>query len=203
MKKVKTSKKYTLINKKQEVLFLNSWTSQSPNSILFIHGLKGSGKTTLLNKMVNEQWSVTNNFAVIQLDLKKKNITDYKTFLQSFFDIESSKYKKTFIVKEEVLKRMNEKKLDPFRVIIVELEKLNKKGIRPLIIIDELQALAKFYTEKQKIFFKELFDLFVSITKESHLAHVIIASSDGHFIKKIFDDCKLKKSASLREVDYF
>ena len=40
------------------------------------------------------------------------------------------------------------------------------------------------------------------MTKESHLCHVIIASSDGYFIERIYSDCKLKKTSTFLEVDY-
>jgi len=40
------------------------------------------------------------------------------------------------------------------------------------------------------------------MTKESHLCHVIIASSDGYFIERIYNDSKLKKTSKFLEVDY-
>ena len=39
-------------------------------------------------------------------------------------------------------------------------------------------------------------------TKESHLCHVVIASSDGYFIERICQDSKLKKTSELMEVKY-
>ena len=40
------------------------------------------------------------------------------------------------------------------------------------------------------------------MTKESHLCHVLLSSSDGYFIEKIYNDSKLKKTSKLFEVDY-
>ncbi|ETR67680.1 MAG: hypothetical protein OMM_05013 [Candidatus Magnetoglobus multicellularis str. Araruama] len=40
------------------------------------------------------------------------------------------------------------------------------------------------------------------MTKESHLCHVIIASSDGYFLKRIFEDSKLTKTSNFYFVDY-
>jgi len=40
------------------------------------------------------------------------------------------------------------------------------------------------------------------MTKESHLAHVIIASSDGYFLNTVFNDSKLKKCSGFYKVDY-
>jgi len=102
----------------------------------------------------------------------------------------------------KVFKGLDEKTIDPFKLMKGELEKINKKGIKPIIIIDELQALENIYMEKQRELLKEMFNFFVSITKESHLAHVIIASSDGYFIERIYNDSKLKKTSKFMNVDY-
>ncbi len=40
------------------------------------------------------------------------------------------------------------------------------------------------------------------MTKESHLAHIIIASSDGYFLNTVYTDSKLKKSSTFYKVDY-
>ncbi|ETR67108.1 MAG: hypothetical protein OMM_11944 [Candidatus Magnetoglobus multicellularis str. Araruama] len=58
------------------------------------------------------------------------------------------------------------------------------------------------YMNGQRELLKELFNFFVAITKESHLCHVIIASSDGYFINRIYEDSKLKKTSAFFEVDY-
>ena len=54
----------------------------------------------------------------------------------------------------------------------------------------------------QRELIKELFNFFVAMTKESNLAHVIIASSDGYFIDTIYNDSKLKKCSKFFEVNY-
>ncbi len=40
------------------------------------------------------------------------------------------------------------------------------------------------------------------MTKEAHLCHIIIASSDGYFIERIYRDSKLRKTAKFQEVNY-
>ncbi len=109
---------------------------------------------------------------------------------------------KVFKLSTEVLKGLETKELDPFAVMKKELEKLANKGVNPLIIIDELQALENIYINGQRELIKELFNFFVSITKESHLCHVIISGSDGYFIEKVYNDSKLKKTSIFMEVDY-
>jgi hypothetical protein len=48
----------------------------------------------------------------------------------------------------------------------------------------------------------ELFNFFVAMTKESHLAHIIIASSDGYFIDRVYIDSRLKKCSKFYKIDY-
>jgi AAA+ ATPase superfamily predicted ATPase len=73
-----------------------------------------------------------------------------------------------------------------------------------VMIIDELQAIDHIYmnngNERQVII--ELFNFFVAMTKESHLAHVIIASSDGYFLNTVFTDSRLKKCSKFYKVDF-
>jgi len=71
-----------------------------------------------------------------------------------------------------------------------------------VIIIDELQALDFIYFNGQRELIKELINFFVAMTKESHLCHVLLSSSDGYFIEKLYNDSKLRKTAKLFEVDY-
>ena len=214
MAKMKSTNEPAFINRKKELNFLNNWIDERAKNILFIYGPKSSGKTTLLYKMINEEWNDSKKYNVKHFNLREILIVNYKTFLQSFFELDYSKDKKDvkeirqygfgklFGVKVEVLKGLDEKVLDPFKVMKKELEKINEKGIKPIIIIDELQALENIYMEEQRELLKEMFNFFVSITKETHLAHVIIASSDGYFIERIYNDSKLKKTSKFMEVDY-
>lgn len=109
---------------------------------------------------------------------------------------------KVFKLTVATLKGLEARELDPFVVMKKELVKLDAKGIRPIIIIDELQALEGIYLNGQRELLKELFNFFVAMTKESHLCHVIIASSDGYFIERIHNDSKLKKASDFMEVEY-
>jgi AAA+ ATPase superfamily predicted ATPase len=54
----------------------------------------------------------------------------------------------------------------------------------------------KKWEENQRELIKELINFFVAMTKESHLCHVLLSSSDGYFIEKIYNDSKLQTSLS-------
>ena len=205
-------KKTAFINRKKELQFLKDWIEQEPENILFIHGPKSSGKTTLIYKLLAD-YIDAGKYHVKHFNLREILIVNYRDFIQAFFGIDYSKSKedvkekreydlKVFKLSTEVLKGLETKELDPFAVMKKELEKLANKGVNPLIIIDELQALENIYINGQRELIKELFNFFVSITKESHLCHVIISGSDGYFIEKVYNDSKLKKTSIFMEVDY-
>ncbi len=206
------TKEPAFINRKQELHFLKQWISEKPDNLLFIFGPKSSGKTTMLSRFI-ELNLPDSKYDIKHLNLRKILIANYKHFIQAFFNIDYSKSKedvqehrqyslKFFKLGVKTLKGLEEKNLDPFAVMEKEMQKSIDRGIRTVIIIDELQALEGIYFNGQRELLKELFNFFVAMTKESHLCHVIIASSDGYFIERIYNDSKLKKTSKFLEVDY-
>ncbi|MEA3477170.1 MAG: ATP-binding protein [Bacteroidota bacterium] len=211
-KSLEWTKEPAFINRKQELGYLEQWISEKPDNLLFIFGPKSSGKTTLLSKFINRNLS-DSNYDIKHFNLREIFIGSYKHFIQTFFSLDYSKARedvkerrqynlKVFQLTVDTLKGLEERNLDPFMVMKKELEKTVAEGIRPVIIIDELQALEGIYFNGQRELLKELFNFFVAMTKESHLCHVIIASSDGYFIERIYNDSKLKKTSRFLDVDY-
>jgi hypothetical protein len=203
------------INRNTELKELRNFVNKEPCEILFIHGPKSSGKTTLLYEFL-EQIQKEQQMDVKFLNLRKKMTGNYKDFIRIFFGIDYSRSKEDvkekrqynlfnfFKLSVEVLKGMESGELDPFEIMEKEFLKLNEKGIKPVIIIDELQAIDHIYmnngNDRQVII--ELFNFFVAMTKESHLAHVIIASSDGYFLNTVYTDSRLKQTSEFYKVDF-
>ena len=211
-KEIVYTDKAAFINRKNELNFLKDWINREPKGILFIYGPKSSGKTTLLMKFIDLHLN-SKNFNIKHFNLRTVLIANYTDFIQAFFEVDYSKSTqeikqrseyslKVFKLSKEIKQSLDNKILDPFVVMKKELQKIFKKGKRPVIIIDELQALEDIYMNGQRELIKELFNFFVAITKESHLCHVIIASSDGYFMKRLFEDSKLEKTSIFFGVDY-
>jgi hypothetical protein len=208
-------KDVAFINREKELKYLDEYINIRPESILFLHGPKSSGKTTLLYKFF-EQMEKQQKLDVKYLNLRKKLIGNYKDFIRIFFGIDYSRSKedvkekreynlfKFFKLSVEVLKGLESGELDPFEIMEKEFLKQNKKGIKPVLIIDELQSIDHIYMNngKDRQLIIELFNFFVAMTKESHLAHVIIASSDGYFLYTVYNDSRLKKTSEFYKVDY-
>gem|GEM_PF-315281 len=206
------------INRQKELNDLKAYINEEPESILFIHGPKSSGKTTLLYKFL-EQLEKEQKLDVKFMNLRKTftEFTDnynYKDFLSVFFNVDDRGEKKEkfatginvgfFKINSEIEEKIQQGKVDPFKVMEKEFIKLEEKGIKPILIIDELQALDEIYMNngRDHRLIIELFNFFVAMTKESHLAHIIIASSDGYFINTVYADSKLKKSSKFYKVAY-
>jgi len=205
-------KEPAFINRQEEIGYLQDWIAQRPEQILFFYGPKSSGKTTLIYKFVEDYLSDDKRFSVKLFNLRKVLLVSYEDFLQRFFQVEDPQEKDTtqtrqynlrvFQLKVQTQQKIKDRQLDPFDVMEAELKDLNARGIQPILIIDELQALESIYFNSQRELIKELINFFVAMTKESHLCHVLLSSSDGYFVEKLYNDSKLKKTSKLFEVDY-
>jgi len=206
-------KDVAFINREEELAFLKGRLNERPESILFVHGPKSSGKTTLLYKFL-EQTQKEQELDIKFMDLREAFTNVYEDFLKAFFQVETKGEKKEtlasninigfFKIDASVEKKILEKRADPFKVMKAEFLDLTSKGIKPVLIIDELQALDKVYldNDKERQLITALFNFFVAMTKQSHLAHIMIASSDGYFLNTIYNDSKLKKCSDFYKVDY-
>ena len=201
------------INREREIKFLNDYIDIRPEAILFIHGPKSSGKTTLLYKLL-DHIKGKQKLNVKFMDLRDSFTNVYDDFLRTFFRVKTQGEKKEtltsninigfFKIDASIEKKILEKRADPFKVMKAEFLKLNQGGIKPILIIDELQALDKIYlnNDKDRQLITALFNFFVAMTKQSHLAHIIIASSDGYFLNTVYNDSKLKKCSDFYKIDY-
>ncbi|MCU0290135.1 MAG: ATP-binding protein [Acidobacteria bacterium] len=201
------------IDRNKELADLNLFIDKRPSEILFIHGPKSSGKTTLLYKFL-EQVQKKQKLNVKFIDLRKTFTNVYEDFFKIFFQVETQGEKKEsratninigfFKIDASVEKKIREKRADPFKVMEAEFLELARKGVKPILIIDELQALDKIYldNDKERQLITALFNFFVAMTKQAHLAHIMIASSDGYFLNTVYNDSKLKKCSKFYKVDY-
>jgi AAA+ ATPase superfamily predicted ATPase len=201
------------INRETELKYLRTFIHKEPCEILFLHGPKSSGKTTLLYKFL-DQIQKEEKLDVKFIDLRETFTNVYEDFLKTFFQVQQKGEQKEklksdinigfFKITASVEKKILEKRADPFKVMKAELVDLTRKGIKPVLIIDELQALAKIYldNDKERQLITALFNFFVAMTKQSHLAHIIIASSDGYFLNTVHTDSRLKKASEFYKVDY-
>jgi len=202
------------INRENELSALRTFLETEPNSILFLYGPKSSGKTTLMYRLF-EQIEKEKEYDINFLNLREIFLTSYDDFIDTFFkSTETHNGIRTGTRRQYSLfgmfrldafteKMLKHKKEDPFLVMKQEFLNMQKKGIHPVVIIDEFHKLDGIYMpDKQKRLMLELMNFFVAMTKESHLCHVIIASSDAFFIEQVYVDSKLRKTSKFMKLDY-
>lgn len=204
----------TFINREKEMAELRNYLESRPNSILFLYGPKSSGKTTLMYRLF-EQMEAEKRYEINFLNLRKILLTSYDDFIDAFFKSSSTENSlKTGTRRQYSLfglfrldafteKMLKKRQEDPFLIMEREFQRLIEKNIQPVVIIDEFHKLDGLYLpDKQKRLMVELMNFFVAMTKESHLCHVIIASSDAFFIEQVYVDSKLRKTSEFMKLDY-
>jgi AAA+ ATPase superfamily predicted ATPase len=88
-----------------------------------------------------------------------------------------------------------------FSYILKLFEEVRATGRQPVLIIDELQKIGDVNVNGSLIY--ELFNFFIDLTKEKHLAHVFVATSDSLFIEQIYSEAMLSGRCRYLLVDDF
>jgi AAA+ ATPase superfamily predicted ATPase len=203
-----------LINREDEIKFIKEWFEKIPDEVLWIYGPKSCGKTTLIEYIVeNELFDdyklfKSDKYWVKYINLRGKLLSSYDIFVNSFIMPEDEKIDEKlgielnlgmFRINYELYEKIKEKKVDLFDVLINQLKRVKK---RPILIIDEIQVLEDIYINGDRELLKEFLNFCVRLTKELHLAHVVILSSNTIFIEQIHNDSKLKKTSRFYKIDY-
>ncbi len=196
----------------QEIMrILNS----RPNLITFVYGPINSGKSSLMCKIAEE---LGKNYVVFYVDLRERFVKNYDDFIRVLFKVHRSKVKdyKAFLAK--VLEGFNFEGLpipknlliellkssdveDFFEYVITVFETVREKRKTPILILDELQVIGDLKINDLLIY--RLFNLFVSITKKRHLAHVFAITSDSLFIERVYSEAMLHGRCRYLLIDDF
>ena len=225
-------RKVPFVDREKEEKWLLERFSQEPAKILFIYGPKSSGKTTLMEYLVENVLKKDKSLYVNYVNFRGYAIVNYDSFLDVYFQpIEDEN--KPFIEKAleylpisigrfggnvslpikgiqfglniELYDRLVEKKIDPFNLLLEILKKIRKKQM-PILILDEVQILEGIYMNgevKRRHLLTEFFNFLVRLTKETHLAHVVVMTSETLFLEKIYNHSKLAKTSDFYLIDHF
>ena len=202
------------INRVREINFLKSYFEGLPDRILWIYGPKSTGKTTLIEYVIENElfddFSIfkSKKYNVKYINFRRKAITNYESFINSFVKPKdndlSSELKLSFNlwgfrIEPALYKKIKEKKEDIFDILLEEFKKQKKKNI---LIIDEIQKLEDIYIDNEKLLLNEFLNFCVSLTKETHISHVVILSSNTIFVNEIYNNAKLKETSEFYKIDH-
>jgi AAA+ ATPase superfamily predicted ATPase len=188
-----------------------------PSLITFVYGPINSGKTALINNLISQ---LPEEYAPFYINLRGRFITGYEDFLNVLFEIDEgdaidniSEYA-TSVLKDlkivggipipiHLFQQIFEKKdksKDMFRYIERFFTEISEKRV-PVVIIDELQVIGDMKINGHLIY--KLFNFFVRLTKELHLAHVFVVTSDSLFIEQVCSEAMLSERCKYLLADDF
>jgi len=204
-------------NREKETKEIMDILDAEPSLITFVYGPINSGKTTMISHLIKE---LPEDYAPFYVNLRGRFITDYEDFLNVLFEIDEgggvgnvTEYAKSILkdlgavsgipIPINLFERIFEKKdksKDMFKYIeqfFVEISKTRT----PILIIDELQVIGDLKIDGLLIY--KLFNFFIRLTKELHLAHVFAISSDSLFIEDVHSEAMLEGRCRYLLVDDF
>ena len=199
------------VNRDDEIKFLKEWFDKTPKEILWMYGPKSTGKTTLIEYVIeNELFDDFKLFKSEQYNIKyinfrRKIIGNYKMFLDSIIKAEDNDEVSVNLnlgvlrLSKTLYDKTRSKEEDVFDVLMDYFKQSKKKNI---LVIDEIQVLEDIYIDNEKELLKEFLNFCVRLTKETHLAHVIILSSNTIFINEIYNHSKLKVTSEFKEIQH-
>ena len=205
-------------NRDKETMELTRILSTDPTLITFVYGPINSGKTELITNLIK---NLPKSQKVFYINLRGRFISNYDEFIQVLFDVEhDARYEriKEFlkpvanvlpesysgipIPKDLFLKLFKEKEVeDAFVYIENVLRAFYKDDHPPVLVIDELQVIGDLKVDDLLIY--KLFNFFVRLTKEKHLAHVFVATSDSLFLEQVYTEAMLSGRCRYLLVDDF
>ncbi len=190
-----------------------------PSLITFIYGPINSGKTTMISHLIEE---LSDEYVVFYINLRTKFLLSYDEFIESLFEMEmetdgaSRKRNETLAelvssvtkvagipINKEFLDYVfkDNKPKNAFSYIIQLFEEVRASGKHPVLILDELQKIGDVKVNGFLIY--ELFNFFIDLTKEKHLAHIFVATSDSLFLEQIYSEAMLSGRCRYLLVDDF
>jgi AAA+ ATPase superfamily predicted ATPase len=92
-----------------------------------------------------------------------------------------------------------DEEMDCFKYLEEVMRTLVEKKKRPVFVLDELQMLRE--VNKNGPVLHDLFNFAVRMTKETHLCHVLCATSDCLFIEEVYSNARLEGRVEYLLVD--
>ena len=205
-------------DREKEMKEITDILDTEPSLITFVYGPINSGKTVLVRHLIEQ---LPEDYVVFYINLRTKFLASYDDFIESLFEMDMET-EKTRIKKETLAELVSSatklagipitrefldyvfkdrKPKNAFAYIIKLFEEVKNAGKQPVLILDELQKIGDVLVNGPLIY--ELFNFFIDLTKELHLAHVFAATSDSLFIESIYSEAMLSERCKYLLVDDF
>ncbi len=199
------------IDREEEIEFFKERFKEEPQKTLFVYGPKSTGKTTTIEYVVENHLLQDNLYNVKYINFRGKMVVDYDSFIDAIIEEKDDEYDKeeelnrnynllnAFRLEAKSIKKYKQKRKNLFDILLDEFKKTGKKNI---LIIDEIQILEDIYFNGEKELLKEFLNFCVRLTKELHISHVVILTSNTIFLNRIYNDSKLKLTSDFKLIGH-
>ena len=214
-------------NREEDIRQVKAVLSGEPNFIYFVYGPINSGKTALLTKVAEE---LPENYRIFYINFRGFE-GGYPKFTRAFFELGDNNLWKKLKSKmsvvaaaveyvEKVANKINTaielpgeiirmlqmggddpEKIDLFHYLERLMERFKKDGKKPVLILDEMQVLKDELNAVGQPLLARLFNFAVRMTKETHLCHVLCATSDCLFVNLVYSSARLEGRAKYILID--
>lgn len=204
-----TTKAGDFFNRPSEILSINELLD-GPPQISLISGPKNSGKTALITKVLEERFT-TNSIPILYINLRDvsfKSSEEFISALERFMDswlsslasklkslISAAAIENSYIIPFKLTINRTDKAPARLEQILTQMNNhlpvfsMLQGQLSPILFIDEANRMNELFADDDgKSCLRNLFNWFVSNTKESHRFHVILASSDNFFHRWLQDN---------------
>jgi len=208
-------------NRYKETKEIRAILDRRPTQITFVYGPINSGKTELITHTIEE---LPDEHVVFYINLRTKLLSSYDDFIESSFEMEIATDgalkggvgKKTLAelvssvtnaagmpINKEFLDCVfkDNKPKNAFSYMIKLFLEVKASGKQTVLILDELQKIGDVKMNGSLIY--ELFNFFIDLAKELHLAHVFVVSSDSLAIEEVYSEAMLEDRCRYLLVDDF
>ena len=210
---LKTYRGVEFVNREKEIEYFLNYFKNMPEKILWVYGPKSTGKTTIIEYIIENELLKDKNYWIKYINFRGLFVTNYDRFVESFLkeveDNEDDDFTNKELsgelnlgvikIKSKLLQDIKQNKKNLFDKLLINLRKIKKQKI---IVIDEIQTLEDIYVKGGKLLLHEFLNFCVRLTKETHLSHIVILTSNTIFLNTIYQNSKLKETSRFKLIDH-
>jgi AAA+ ATPase superfamily predicted ATPase len=176
---------------------------------MWVYGPKSTGKTTLIEYILENELD-SKEYNIKYINFRRTLIGSFDNFIESFIEEKDEDQTQTelnrnynlfglFKLEAKTLKKIKENRKNIFNYLMEEFNKEKRKNI---FIIDEIQSLEDIYIDENKKLLSEFLNFCIALTKETHLSHVLILTSNTIFLNQIYNNAKMKVTSDFKLIDH-